>query len=102
MRNVLEITAAIALSILSVAAVLFAGNNEFGRSVIAQPTTQNPFPNNTETIADLEELLGDQNAHLILNGSDIANPNNTLPDSININIKEDCIKLPDSVHTYCP
>jgi hypothetical protein len=102
MRNVLEITTAIALSILSVIAVLFAGNNDSGRSVIAQPTTQNFFPNNTETIADLEELLGDQNAHIILNGSDIANPNNTLPDSININIKEDCMKLPDSVHTYCP
>ena len=47
-------------------------------------------------------FLGDQNPHIILNGTNIANPDNTLPDSININIKEDCIKLPNSVHLYCP
>jgi hypothetical protein len=103
MGNSLKITSAMALSILSMTAVfLFAGNNDFGRSVIAQPTTQNPFINNTETISDLEGILGDDNAHIILNGTNIANPNNTLPDSININIKEDCMKLPDSVHMYCP
>jgi hypothetical protein len=103
MRNMLEITAAMTLSILSVTAVfLFAGNNDFGRSVIAQPTTQNPFINNTETISDLEAILGDDNAHIILNGTNIANPDNTLPDSIDVNINEDCMKLPDSVHMYCP
>jgi hypothetical protein len=93
----------ITLSILSLTAVpLYTGNNDINRQAIAQPTTQNPFPNNTETIAELENILGDQNAHIILNGTNIANPNNTLPDSININIKEDCIKLANSVHLYCP
>ena len=93
----------ITLSILSLTAVLlYTGNNAINRQAIAQPTTQNPFPNNTETVATLENILGDQNAHIILNGTNIANPNNTLPDSININIKEDCIKLPNSVHLYCP
>jgi hypothetical protein len=93
----------ITLSILSLTAVLlYTGNNDINRQAIAQPTTQNPFPNNTETVAALENILGDQNAHIILNGTNIANPDNTLPDSININIKEDCIKLPNSVHLYCP
>jgi hypothetical protein len=93
----------IALSILSLTAVLlYTGNNDINRQAIAQPTTQNPFPNNTETVADLERILGDQNAHIILNGTSISNPDNTLPDSININIREDCIKLPNSVHLYCP
>jgi hypothetical protein len=93
----------ITVSILSLTAVLFyTGNNDIYRQAIAQPTTQNPFANNTENIAALENILGDQNAHIILNATSIANPNNTLPDSININIKEDCIKLPNSVHLYCP
>jgi predicted PurR-regulated permease PerM len=93
----------ITLSILSLTAVfLYIGNNDINRQAIAQPTTQNPFLNNTENIEALDNILGDQNAHIILNGSSISNPNNTLPDSININIKEDCIKLPNSVHFYCP
>jgi len=68
----------------------------------AQPTTQNPFLNNTETAAELSKVLGDINTRIILNGTNISSPNNTLPDSITINIKEDCIKLPNSVHLYCP
>jgi hypothetical protein len=96
-------TVSITLSILSLTAVLlYTGNNDINRQAIAQLTTQNPFANNTENIAALENILGDQNPHIILNGTNIANPDNTLPDSININIKEDCIKLPNSVHFYCP
>lgn len=72
----------------------YTGNYESKQHAAAQLTTQNPFANNTETIADLENVLGDQNTHIILNGTNIANPNNTLPDSININIKEDCMQLP--------
>ena len=98
--NELRITASLLL--LSLMALLsYAGNYE-SKHAAAQLTTQNPFANNTETIADLENVLGDQNAHIILNGTNIANPNNTLPDSININIKEDCMQLPNSVHVYCP
>ena len=93
----------ITISVLSLTAVfLYIGNNDINRHAIAQLTTQNPFPNNTETIAALENILGDQNAHIILNVTNIANPNNTLLDSININIKEDCMKLPNSEHMYCP
>ena len=41
----------------------------------------------TETIDELDKLLGNDTA-IILNNSNISNPNNTLLDSININIKE--------------
>jgi hypothetical protein len=104
MKDVVRRIAAVSitLSILSLTAVLLYSNNDINRQAIAQPTTQNPFLNNTENVAALENILGDQNAHIILNGTNIANPDNTLPDSININIKEDCIKLPNSVHYYCP
>jgi hypothetical protein len=80
------------LSILSLTAVLlYIGNNDINRQAIAQPTTtQNLFPNNTETIAALDNLLGNDTA-VILNGTNISNPNNTLLDSITVNIKEDCI-----------
>lgn len=93
----------IMLSLLSLTTVLsYAGNNDISKQAIAQPTTQNPFLNNTETAAELSNVLGDVNTHIILNGTNISSANNTLPDSININIKEDCIKLPNSVHLYCP
>ena len=103
MRNALRTTVTIVLSFLSLMALLsYTGSYESKKYAAAQLTTQNPFANNTETIADLENVLGDQNTHVILNGTNIATPNNTLPDSININIKEDCMQLPDSVHMYYP
>jgi hypothetical protein len=102
MWNALRITA-IVLSFLSLTALLsYTGNYQSKQYAAAQLTTQNPFANNTETIADLENILGDQNPHIILNGTNISDQNNTLPDSININIKEDCMQLPNSVHMYCP
>jgi hypothetical protein len=107
MRTAPRITASIVLSLLSLMGLLsytgyYESKQHAAAAAAAQLTTQNPFANNTETIAELENVLGDQNPHIILNGTNIANPNNTLPDSININIKEDCIQLPNSVHMYCP
>ena len=95
-------TMSITISILSLTAVfLYIGNNDINKPAIAQLTTQNPFPNNTETIESLDKLLGNNTA-IILSDSHISNPKNTMLDSININIKEDCMKLPNSEHMYCP
>ncbi|MGZ5472254.1 MAG: hypothetical protein ACXWE0_11345 [Nitrososphaeraceae archaeon] len=92
----------ITASVLSLtAAFLYIGNIDINKHAIAQLTTQNPFPNNTETIESLDKLLGNNTA-IILNDTNISNPKNTLLDSININIKEDCMKLPNSEHLYCP
>ena len=92
----------ITVSVLSLTAVfLYIGNNDINRYTIAQLTTQNSFPNNTETIESLDKLLGNNTA-IILSDTHISNPKNTLLDSININIKEDCMKLPNSEHLYCP
>jgi hypothetical protein len=93
---------AITISVLSLTAVfLYIGNNDINRHAIAQLTTQNSFPNDTETIESLNKLLGNNTA-IILSDTHISNPKNTLLDSININIKEDCMKLPNSEHLYCP
>ena len=87
---------------MSLTSVFFyMGNNDVNKQAIAQSTMSNAFPNNTETIESLDKLLGNNTA-LILSDTHISNPKNTLLDSININIKEDCMKLPNSEHLYCP
>jgi hypothetical protein len=107
MENALKkrIIASVSISMLSLttAVFLYIGNNNDinNRYAIAQLTTQNSFPNNTETIEELDKLLGNNTA-IILSDTHISNPKNTLLDSININIKEDCMKLPNSEHMYCP
>jgi lysophospholipase L1-like esterase len=104
MENALKkiVAVSITVSVLSLTAVfLYIGNNDINRYVIAQQTTENFIPNNTETIEDLDKLLGNNTA-IILSDTHISNPKNTLLDSININIKEDCMKLPNSDHMYCP
>ncbi len=95
-------TVSIMISLLSVTAVfLYIGNNDINRQVIAQPILNESFVNNTETIGELDKILGNNTA-IILSDTHISNPKNTLLDSININIKEDCMKLPNSDHMYCP
>ena len=80
---------------------LYIGNNDINnRYAIAQLTTENFFPNNTENIENLDKLLGDHTA-IILNNTNVSNPNNTLLDSITVNLQEDCMKLPNSNHVYC-
>ena len=87
---------------MSLTSVFFyMGSNDVNKQAIAQSTMSNAFPNNTETIESLDKLLGNNTA-LILSDTHISNPKNTLLDSININIKEDCMKLPNSEHLYCP
>jgi lysophospholipase L1-like esterase len=104
MEDALKRIAAVSItaSVLSLTAVfLYIGSIDINKHAIAQQTIQNPFPNNTETIESLDKLLGNNTA-IILNDTHISNPKNTLLDSININIKEDCMKLPNSEHLYCP
>jgi hypothetical protein len=62
-----------------------------------------PTPNHTgpETAEEWGNLIGDNTA-IILNNTAISNLHNTLLDSIDVNIREDCIKLPDSSVLYCP
>jgi hypothetical protein len=91
------------ISLLSLVSVfLYIGNSDINnRYAIAQLTKENFFPNDTETIENLDKLLGDDTA-IILNNTNISNPNNTLLDSITVNLQEDCMKLPNSNHVYCP
>ena len=99
LRRMVAVSITVLLSLTSV--FLYIGNNDINRYVIAQQTINESFVNNTETLAELDKILGNNTA-IILNDTQVSNPNNTLLDSININIKEDCMKLPNSEHLYCP
>lgn len=88
------------LTLLSLSAILSLPSNT-DRFVVAQPV-QNPFPNNTETAEQLANVIEGNDTAVILNDTDISSLNNTLLSSIGINIKEDCMRLPNSTVLYCP
>jgi len=99
MKNVLNSNYLVLSAVSLIMGLSYLGviNNE----ALAQNSTLPAFANNTETIANLEKLLGSDQL-IIINGTSIANPDNTLPDSVSVNIAEDCMKIPNSKHTYCP
>lgn len=92
----------ITISVLSLTvSFLYIGNNDINRYAIAQQIINESFVNNTETVGELDKILGNNTA-IILSDEYISNPNNTLLDSINTNIQEDCMKVPNTNHLYCP
>lgn len=88
------------LTLLSLSAILSVPENT-DRFVVAQPV-RNPFPNNTETVEQLANVIEGNDTAVILNDTDISSLNNTLLSSIGINIKEDCMRLPNTTVLYCP
>ena len=93
----------ITMSVLSLTAAVFLyiENNDTSRYAIAQPILNESFVNDTETVGELDKILGNNTA-IILSDEYISNPKNTLLDSINTNIQEDCMKVPNTNHLYCP
>ncbi len=92
----------ITISVLSLTvSFLYIGNSDINRYAIAQQIINESFVNNTETVGELDKILGNNTA-IILSDEYISNPNNTLLDSINTNIQEDCMKVPNTNHLYCP
>jgi hypothetical protein len=71
--------AAISLSVLFLAIVfVYIDNNDIDRRVYSQQTTENMFPNNTETATEFEDVIEGNNTAILENDTDIGNPNNTL------------------------
>jgi hypothetical protein len=91
------------ISLLSLTAAVFLSieNNDTNRHAIAQQIINESFVNNTETLGELDKILGNNTA-IILSDEYVSNPQNTLLDSIKTNIQEDCMKLPNTKHMYCP
>jgi hypothetical protein len=96
-------TILITISVLSLIAAVFLSieNNDTNRNAIAQQTINESFVNDTETVGELDKILGNNTA-IILSDEYISNPKNTLLDSINTNIQEDCMKVTNTNHLYCP
>jgi hypothetical protein len=105
MGNVLVITSAIALSILSLTAVFsYTANNVINRQAIAQETPQKGpeviYP--PETASQFADLIEGNDTAIILNDTNIGDVNNTLLDSIGVNFEEECMNIPNSTTHYCP
>ena len=88
------------VSLLTLTGVfLLMGNNNIDRSVIAQGEKL-IYP--TETAEQFADLIEGNDTAIILNDTNIGDVNNTVLDSIDVNIKEDCMNLPNSTVLYCP
>jgi hypothetical protein len=102
MKNILGIIVPITLSILSLIAVFSStSNNDIDRQAIAQQIPQK-FPVPPETAEQFADLIEGNDTAIILNDTNIGDVNNTVLDSIDVNIKEDCMTLPNSTVLYCP
>ena len=104
MKNLSETVASIMVSVLILTAVFsYAAYtaNDNDRQAIAQQTPQK-FPVPPETAEQFANLIEGNDTAIILNDTDIGNVNNTVLDSIDVNIKEDCMTLPNSTVLYCP
>ena len=89
----------VVLLVSSVFSFLFVGYTNGINFVVAQ--TANNADSDPETIQDFEKEIGDNNSAIIRNDTNISNPNNTLLDSTEVNMEEDCMVLKDGSN-YCP
>jgi hypothetical protein len=102
MESISGIVASIVLSVLCLTSILsYTTNNDTNRQAIAQQTTHK-FPIPPETAEQFADLIEGNDTAIILNNTNIGDVNNTVLDSIDVNIKEDCINLPNSTVLYCP
>ena len=99
MKYTLRIVVSIILSISSLIVVFV--NNDIDRQAIAQQTPQR-FPVPPETAEQFANLIEGNDTAIILNDTNIGDVNNTVLNSIDVNIREDCMNLPNSTVLYCP
>jgi hypothetical protein len=75
--------AAITSSVLLLAiAFVYVDNNDIDRQVYSQQTTENMFPNNTETATEFENVIEGNNTAVLENDTNLGNPNNTLSSDV--------------------
>jgi len=75
--------AAITSSVILLAIVFaYVDNNDIGRQVYSQQTTDNMFPNNTETATEFENVIEGNDTAVLENDTNIGNPNNTLSSDV--------------------
>ena len=99
MKYTLRIVVSIILFISSLIVVFV--NNDIDRQAIAQQTPQK-FPVPPETAEQFANLIEGNDTAIILNDTNIGDVNNTVLNGIDVNIREDCMNLPNSTVLYCP
>jgi hypothetical protein len=72
-----------------------------GINFVVFAQSANSTDSGPETLQDFEKEIGDNNSAIIGNDTNISNPNNTLLDSTEVNMEEDCMVLKDGSN-YCP
>jgi hypothetical protein len=48
------------------------------------------------------DVIEGNDTAIILNDTNIGNVNNTVLDSVDVNVAEDCMQIPNSTVLYCP
>ena len=70
--------------------------------VSAQIELPTQYPNNTETATEFADVIEGNDTTTIENDTNISNTNNTLEDSTDVNINEDCMQVPGQSQQNCP
>ena len=91
------------LGIIAVLTSLSVGLGLMNTANLVQISAQSPqFPNNTETATEFADVIEGNDTATIQNNTNIGNTNNTLADSTDVNIREDCMQVPGQSEPYCP
>jgi hypothetical protein len=91
------------LGLIAILASISFGLGLMSTAYIIPVNAQTPqFPNNTETATEFADVIEGNDTTTIANDTNISNTNNTLADSTDVNIKEDCMQVPGQSEPYCP
>jgi hypothetical protein len=91
------------LGLVAILASISFGLVLMSTAYIIPVNAQTPqFPNNTETATEFADVIEGNDTTTIENDTNISNTNNTLDDSTDVNINEDCMQIPGQSEPYCP
>ena len=91
------------LGLIAILASISFGLGLMSTAYIIPVNAQTPqFPNNTETATEFADVIEGNDTTTIENDTNISNTNNTLDDSTDVNINEDCMQVPGQSEPYCP
>jgi hypothetical protein len=91
------------LGFIAILASISFGLGLMSTAYIIPVNAQTPqFPNNTETATEFADVIEGNDTTTIENDTNISNTNNTLEDSTDVNINEDCMQVPGQSEPYCP
>jgi hypothetical protein len=91
------------LGLVAILASISFGFGLMSTAYIIPVSAQTPqFPNNTETATEFADVIEGNDTTTIENDTNISNTNNTLEDSTDVNINEDCMQVPGQSQQNCP